>query len=62
MDKLKELGGESEVSSAVRKKISDATAQISKLEVERVESLIQRPADSITESDRESCCGCTRCV
>ena len=54
LDKLKELGGESEVSSAVRKKISDATAQISKLEVERVESLINALPDSITESDREA--------
>ena len=54
LDELTELGAETEISAAMRKRITDATAKISQLEVARVEALINALPDSITESDREA--------
>lgn len=54
LDELTKLGAANEVSAAMRKKITDATAKISQLEVARVEALINALPDPITESDREA--------
>lgn len=52
LDELTKLGAESEISAAMRKKITDATAKISQLEVDRVEALINALPDKVTEADR----------
>ena len=54
LDELTELGAETEISAAMRKRITDATAKISQLEVARVAALINALPDPITESDREA--------
>ena len=52
LDELTKLGAETEVSAAMRKRINDATAKISQLEVDRVEALIDALPDKVTEADR----------
>lgn len=52
LDELTELGAETEISAAMRKRITDATAKISQLEVDRVEALINALPDKVTEEDR----------
>ena len=52
LDELTKLGAANEVSAAMRKKITDATAKISQLEVDRVKALINALPDPITEADR----------
>ena len=52
LDELTKLGAETEVSAAMRKKIADATAKISQLEVDRVAALINALPDPITEAER----------
>lgn len=52
LDELTELGAANEVSAAMRKKITDATAKISQLEVDRVKALINALPDPITEAER----------
>ena len=52
LDELTKLGAANEVSAAMRKKITDATAKISQLEVDRVKALINALPDPITEAER----------
>ena len=52
LDELTELGAETEISAAMRKRITDATAKISQLEVARVEALINALPDPISEAER----------
>ena len=52
LDELTELGAETEISAAMRKRISDATAKISQLEVARVEALINALPDPILGAER----------
>ena len=52
LDELTKLGAETEISAAMRKRINDATAKISQLEVDRVEALIDALPDKVTEADR----------
>ena len=52
LDELTELGAETEISAAMRKRITDATAKISQLEVARVEALINALPDPISGAER----------
>ena len=52
LDELTKLGAETEISAAMRKRITDATAKISQLEVDRVGALIDALPDKVTEADR----------
>ena len=52
LDELAELGAETEISAAMRKRITDATAKISQLEVARVEALINALPDPISGAER----------
>lgn len=52
LDELTALGAETEISAAIRKRITDATAKISQLEVARVEALINALPDPISGAER----------
>ena len=52
LDELTALGAETEISAAMRKRITDATAKISQLEVARVEALINALPDPISGAER----------
>lgn len=52
LDELTALHAENEISAAMRKKITDATAKISQLEVDRVEALINALPDPISGAER----------
>ena len=52
LDELTELGAETEISAAMRKRIADSTAKISQLEVARVKALIDALPDPISEAER----------
>ena len=52
LDELTELGAETEISAAMRKRITDATAKISQLEVARVAALINALPDPISGAER----------
>lgn len=51
LDELTALGAETEISAAMRKRITDATAKISQLEVARVEALINALPDPISGAE-----------
>ena len=52
LDELTALGAETEISAAMRKRITDATAKISQLEVDRVAALINALPDPISGAER----------
>ena len=52
LDELTALGAETEISAAMRKRITDATAKISQLEVARVAALINALPDPISGAER----------